>query len=96
MIAVSLWDPHEHAAFSREALISAAGIEGAAPAAEHRLEEAGYSLDSPQVFEMTANAPCKHILRFTMSCRSQSQERRRFGSGATVGRRMSVRSPQSA
>jgi hypothetical protein len=57
MIAVSIWDTQAHAAFSREALISAAVADGAGPAAERRIEDDGYAMESPHVFELIAPVP---------------------------------------
>ena len=53
MIAVSTWDTKEHASFSRDALISVAGV-GAGPAAERRIEDAGYQMDAPEIYELAA------------------------------------------
>lgn len=58
MIAVSVWDTREHASFSRDDLIAAAGRAGspnAGPAAEERLQTSGVRMDPPELFELTAD-----------------------------------------
>jgi hypothetical protein len=57
LIAASIWDTQAHAAFSREALISAAVADGAGPAAERRIEDDGDAMEPPHVFELTAHVP---------------------------------------
>jgi len=57
MIAVSIWDTREHASFSREDLVAAAGRTGtpnAGPEAEQRLQMSGVRMDPPEVFELSA------------------------------------------
>ena len=55
MIAVSTWDTREHAGFSRDALISVAGLRaGAGPDAERRIADAGYQMDSAEIYELAA------------------------------------------
>lgn len=53
LVAVSTWDTREHAGFSREALIAAAGG-GAGPVAERRIQDAGYQMDPPEIYELAA------------------------------------------
>jgi heme-degrading monooxygenase HmoA len=57
LVAVSTWDTRDHAGFSREALIAAAESADAGPAAERRIEQAGFQMDPPQIFEMAARVP---------------------------------------
>ena len=55
MIAVSTWDTREHADFSRDALISVAGVSaGAGPDAERRIADAGYEMDTAEIYELAA------------------------------------------
>ena len=55
MIAVSTWDTREHADFSRDALISVAGVSaGAGPDAERRIADAGYQMDTAEIYELAA------------------------------------------
>ena len=57
MIALSVWDTRQHASFSRDDLIAAAGrtgIPNAGPAAEQRLEMSGVRMEQPEFFELAA------------------------------------------
>ena len=57
MVAVSTWDSSEHAGFSRDALITAAAAGGAGPDAERRIAQAGFQMDPPAIYEVTAHVP---------------------------------------
>jgi hypothetical protein len=55
MIAVSSWDTREHADFSRDALIADAGVSaGAGPDAERHIADAGYQIDTAEIYELAA------------------------------------------